>query len=178
MINAATVAARFVAQIPEHDTPEHREGREGFFHLAHIRGDENFTEVKYIIRDYERENNLQRIQLLKDLKQLFETKYPGLGIELTTKNQYQNMRVILANHPEVTAKAMQAIKMAGIQPLKNAVRGGTDGARLTYKGVPTPNIFAGGLMFHSKKEWIPEIGLQKGAEVVIHLAHLWAAEQD
>lgn len=173
MINAANIAARFVAAIPEYDQPEHREGREGFYHLMHLRGDENTAEIKFILRDFDREKNLRRIQLLKDLKATFETRYPGLQIELHTRNQYHNMREILADYPEVTAKAKQAIKMAGIEPAKNVVRGGTDGARLTYKGVPTPNIFTGGLMFHSKKEWIPEIALQKGTEVIIHLAGLW-----
>ena len=84
------------------------------------------------------------------------------------------MREILENHPDVTAKAKQAIEMAGLPVLRRAIRGGTDGARLSFKGMPTPNIFAGGLMFHSKKEWIPHTALTKASEVVIHLCALWS----
>lgn len=174
MINAAGIAARFYAMLPEHETPERTELREGFYHLAGIKGDENNAELKFILRDFEKILNLNRIKYIESLAHTFELRYPGLQITVNVKEQYSNMREVLEHHPEVTEKARKAIEMAGIPVLKKAIRGGTDGARLSFKGVPTPNIFAGGLMFHSKKEWIPVIALQKAAEVVIHLCALWA----
>ncbi len=174
MVNAAAIAARFVAALPEHESPEHTEEREGFFHLMHLQGNENRAELSFIIRDFEASENQRRIELLQQLRQAFETRYPGLSIELTLKDQYNNMRDVLEQHPDVIHKAQQAIDMAGIPIIRRAIRGGTDGARLSFMGLPTPNIFAGGLMFHSQKEWIPEIALQKAAEVIIHLCALWA----
>jgi tripeptide aminopeptidase len=125
------------------------------------------------LRDFQQEKNLQRIEFLKHVIQVFELRYNGLKIDLSVKDQYNNMKAVLEKYPDVTAKAETAIKMAGVPLIKKAIRGGTDGARLSFKGLPTPNIFAGGLLFHSKKEWIPEIALQKAAEVIIHLCRLW-----
>jgi len=174
MVNAIGIAARFYAMIPEYETPEHTELREGFYHMNGLKGDENKAEMKFILRDFEKQLNLNRVAYLESLKKTFELKYPGLKIDIAVKDQYSNMREILENHPDVTAKAKQAIEMAGLPVLRRAIRGGTDGARLSFKGMPTPNIFAGGLMFHSKKEWIPHIALTKASEVVIHLCALWS----
>ncbi len=174
MINAAGIAARFYAMIPEYETPERTELREGFYHMSSIKGDENSAELKFILRDFEKQLNLTRVAYIESLVKTFEIKYPGLQIHVNVKEQYNNMREVLENHPEVTEKARKAIEMAGIPVLKKAIRGGTDGARLSFKGIPTPNIFAGGLMFHSKKEWIPQSALTKGTEVMIHLCALWA----
>jgi tripeptide aminopeptidase len=176
MVNAAAIATRFVAALPEHETPEHTEIREGFFHLTRIHGDENLAEISFILRDFEQEKNLHRIDFLKQLIHVFELRYNGLKIDLEIKDQYNNMKEVLEKHPEVTRKAEKAIEMAGLQVIRKPIRGGTDGARLSFRGLPTPNIFAGGLMFHSKKEWIPEIALQKAAEVIVHLCGLWAQE--
>lgn len=176
MVNAAAIASRFVAALPEHETPEHTEIREGFFHLMHIHSNENRAEMSFILRDFEQKTNLRRIELLKHLIQVFELRYRGLKIDLDIQDQYNNMQAVLRQYPEVTAKAKKAIEMAKVQVIPKAIRGGTDGARLSFKGLPTPNIFAGGLMFHSKKEWIPEIALQKAAEVIVYLCEIWANE--
>lgn len=173
MLNAAAIAARFVAELPEAETPEHTEKREGFFHLTQISGDENQAELGFIIRDFEEEQNQRRIDLFKHLKELYLLRYPGLEIELDVKHSYQNMYQVLQNHPAIVEKAAQAIREAGIEVIHSAVRGGTDGARLCFMGVPTPNLFSGGLMYHSRKEWIPVIALQKAAEVVVRLAALY-----
>ncbi|MDY0094860.1 MAG: peptidase T [Candidatus Vecturithrix sp.] len=175
MVNAAAIAARFVAMLPEHETPEHTELREGFYHLTRISGEENLAELRFILRDFEPTTNLKRAEFLQHLIQVFELKYPGLRIELHLKEQYKNMRDVLEQSPEVTQKAEQAIEMAGIPLIKKAIRGGTDGARLSFQGMPTPNIFTGGVLPHSKKEWIPEIALQKAAEVILYLCYLWAS---
>lgn len=176
MVNATAIASRFVAALPEHDSPEHAAEREGFIHLTLFKGDENLAELKFILRDFDRDNNLHRIELFEKMKETFQVRYPGLKIDLIVTEQYKNMHEILRKHPLIVEKAEAAIKKAGLEPIRKPVRGGTDGARLTFMGVPTPNLFTGGLMFHSKKEWIPEIALQKAAEVVVHLCQLWAEE--
>ena len=140
-------------------------------------GDENEALLTFILRDFERAKNLERVELLKSLKGSFEKKYPGLVITLDVKDQYSNMKEILSRYQEVTGLDEQAIEAAGMKVVKTAIRGGTDGARLTFKGVPTPNIFAGGLMFHSKKEWVPLSAMVKAAETVLHLCGLWAEKK-
>ncbi|GAK59451.1 peptidase T [Candidatus Vecturithrix granuli] len=177
MINAAAIAARFVAMLPEYETPEHTEIREGFYHLTRINGEENLAEIRFILRDFEPAANLKRAELLQHLIQVFEFKYPGLRIELHLKEQYKNMREVLQKYPEVTSKAEQAIEMAGVELIKKAIRGGTDGSRFSFQGMPTPNIFTGGLLAHSKKEWIPEIALQKAAEVILYVCELWTKNE-
>jgi len=174
MVNAAAIAARFVAALPESQTPEHTEKREGFFHITGISGNESQAGTSMIIRDFEPNANQNRIELIQQLKRLFELRYSGLEITIDLKDQYNNMREVLSKHPEVTAKAAQAIQMAGIEPITKGIRGGTDGSRLSFMGLPTPNIFAGGLLFHSTKEWIAESALQKAAEVIVNLCGLWA----
>ncbi len=177
MVNAGAIAARFVAALPEYETPEHTELREGFFHLNEIKGVENSAELSLILRDFEQEKNLARIEYLKLLTRIFELRYKGLTIDLEIKDQYNNMQEILRNHPEIPEKAESAIRASGVEVIRRAIRGGTDGARLTFKGIPTPNIFTGGLMFHSKKEWIPEIALQKAAETIVSLCEFWAEKK-
>lgn len=176
MINAGAIAARFVAALPEDQTPEHTEKREGFYHLTDIQGNENSARLQFILRDFDKANNECRSELLKKLVHLFELRYPGLKIELNIKEQYKNMREVLVNYPIVTEFARRAIAAAGLSVIEKPIRGGTDGARFSFMGMPTPNIFTGGLMFHSKTEWIPEIALQKAAEVILHLCRLWAEE--
>lgn len=177
MLNAAGIAARFYAIIPEYETPEHTERREGFYHLLKMSGDESEAELQFIIRDFIHTNNERRIEMLKALKGFFEKKYSGIKIEIETKQQYRNFKEELDKRPEVTDFAIQAIEMAGIKPIKKAIRGGTDGARLSFMGIPTPNIFAGSMLFHSKKEWIPVVALEKAVEVGINLCSLWAEQR-
>lgn len=174
MVNAAAAAARFMAALPEYETPEHTEQREGFYHLSGMQGDESQAVLSLILRDFNHHGNQKRLALLQHLQRLFEARCQGLRIEMTTKEQYRNMKSVLEQHPLVLHKARAAMRMAGVEVIAKAIRGGTDGARLSFMGMPTPNIFAGGLLFHSKKEWVPVIALQKAAEVILHLCNLWA----
>jgi len=174
MINACAIAARFAAALPEYETPEHTELREGFYHVRWLKGNENEAELAMYLRDFENEVNLRRIEYLRQLIKTFEIKYRGLKIDLEVRESYRNMREVLQHYPEVSAKAAQAIEMAGVRLIPKAIRGGTDGARMSFEGMPTPNIFMGGLLSHSKKEWIPDIALQKAAEVIVYLGELWA----
>ncbi|HOD54023.1 MAG TPA: peptidase T [Candidatus Cloacimonadota bacterium] len=177
MINAIAIAARFVAALPEWESPEHTEKREGFYHVGEMSGDESYAKLDMIIRDFEEKNNLFRIEYLKSLADSFEKKYKGLKITVKSKESYRNMYEILKEYPKTTEIAEKAIEMAGIQVIKTAIRGGTDGARLSFMGLPTPNIFTGGLLFHSKKEWIPVIALEKAVETLLNILTLWSAEK-
>ena len=113
------------------------------------------------------------MEYLNNLKKAYEIRYPGLKIEIDYRHQYQNMYTYLEKKPVVVDLAKQAIEKAGLEVINHPIRGGTDGARLSAKGIPTPNIFSGGLLFHSRKEYIPTIALQKASEVLIYLADLW-----
>ncbi|MHA1629243.1 MAG: peptidase T [Candidatus Heimdallarchaeota archaeon] len=177
MVNAIEIACRFVSQIPEAETPQHTENREGFYHLYHLEGDCVKAKAVLILRDFESKNNKKRIKYLEQLIATFETRYPGLKIDLTTEHSYENMIVYLKKHQQVIQKAAQAIKQAGIELKETIIRGGTDGARLSARGVPTPNIFAGGLLFHSLKEYVPVQALEKAAEVILYLAGNWLEEK-
>ncbi|GAK54751.1 peptidase T [Candidatus Moduliflexus flocculans] len=177
MVNAAAIAARFFAALPEHETPEHTELREGFFHLTHLSGDENRAICSLILRDFDGERNMKRVALIEHLIHTFHLRYDGLRVEIETLEQYRNMQEVLRQYPAVVRKAEIAIEQAGLTVIRKAIRGGTDGSRLSFLGLPTPNIFSGGLLYHSKKEWIPEIALQKAAEVMLHLCALWAAHE-
>lgn len=173
MVNAVKIAARFSADLPEWESPEHTEKREGFYHVNEIRGDETEAFVSMILRDFDENINLKRVEYLKTLKETYLQKYPGLSIDLVCKESYRNMYEVLKQYPEVVFKAEKAIEKSGIQLIKTAIRGGTDGARLSFMGLPCPNIFTGGVLFHSTKEWVPVIALQKAVVVILNLCELW-----
>jgi tripeptide aminopeptidase len=173
MINAGAAASRFVSALPEYETPEHTESREGFFHLTGIQGAENEASIRVLIRDFDPALNERRLSLLRDLAQWFEMKYHGLRIRIETTDQYNNMKEILDQYPEVVEKARQAVRASGLEIISRPIRGGTDGARLSFMGCPMPNLFAGGMMVHSRTEWIPETALGKAAEVILHLCRIW-----
>ncbi len=176
MINAIRCATRFLAEFPEEEIPENTEEREGFYHLTELRGTEEEAIAELIIRDFEEKNNNRRIDYLKGLKIAYEKRYSGLKIEQEFTHQYENMLRFLVKEEKVVNLAKNAIESANIKVKPHSIRGGTDGARLSAKGIPTPNIFAGGLLFHSKKEHIPTLALEKAAEVIIHLGELWIKE--
>lgn len=175
MINAGAAAARFAATLPEHDTPEHTEGREGFSHLTGLEGCENEAGLTYILRDFDEENNRRRIDLLKDLAGVFQQRCPGLGVRVEVREQYRNMKAVLERHPEVVARAEQAVEAAGLRSVMRPIRGGTDGARLSFMGMPCPNLFSGAMLPHSRTEWVSETVMQKAAETIVRLCGLWCS---
>ncbi len=177
MINAIHIACRFLSDLPESESPELTEEREGFYHLMKLNGNEEEATATLIIRDFELTNNNGRILHLKSLKSSYENSYPGLIIELNFIHQYENMLNYIEKDGKVLDIAKKAIISAGLQVKLHSIRGGTDGAHLSKIGIPTPNIFAGGLLFHSRKEYIPSLALQKATEVIIHLAELWTKEE-
>jgi len=173
MINAIHIASRFLSELPEAESPEHTEDREGFYHLMNLEGDEEEATATLILRDFELKKNQKRMKYLENLKNLYELRYPGLKIELNFLHQYQNMLTFLEKEQKAIDLAKNAIELADLEVKIHSIRGGTDGTKLSEKGVPTPNIFAGGMLFHSRKEYIPTLALQKAAEVIIYLAELW-----
>ena len=178
MVNAGKLAAFFVAGLPEAEAPEHTEGREGFFHVTTLSGNESQATIEMLLRDFDADGNQRRAQWLAQMCTAFETAYTGLRIDLQISAQYRNMKDVLDHYPGVRRKARDAIQAAGVEVITKAIRGGTDGAQLCFLGVPTPNLFAGGLLFHSRKEWIPVIALVKSAQVILELCRLWAEDRN
>ncbi|NHJ84650.1 MAG: peptidase T [Asgard group archaeon] len=173
MVNAVEIACRYISQLPEYETPQHTEKREGFYHLYAMEGDCVKAKTVLILRDFDKKINQKRMDYMTKLKDTFESRYPGLKIELQFDHSYENMKVYLEEYTEVIEKAADAIRAAGLALKETLIRGGTDGARLSARGKPTPNIFAGGILFHSLKEYIPVPALQKSAEVILYLAENW-----
>ncbi|NHJ22446.1 MAG: peptidase T [Candidatus Lokiarchaeota archaeon] len=176
LINATHIACRFLSEIPEYESPEHTENREGFYFVGGLKGTIEKANTTLIIRDYTKENNERRMNFLLDLKNLYELRYPGLKIDLEFVHQYSNMLHFIEKEKNVVDFAEKAIQMAGMDVNFHSIRGGTDGAKLSEMGIPTPNIFTGGSLFHSKKEHIPTKAFQKASEVLIGLANLWASK--
>jgi len=173
LINAIHIASRYLSEIPDYESPEHTEEREGFYYLSELSGKVEEANAILIIRDYEEKNNQRRMEYLQKLGELYEFQYPGLKVNIEFLHQYKNMRRFIEDKQEVVDLAKKAIEMAGLDIKFHAIRGGTDGSRLSEMGKPTPNIFSGGLLFHSRKEHITTLALQKASEVLIYLAELW-----
>ncbi|MFW9879161.1 MAG: peptidase T [Candidatus Thorarchaeota archaeon] len=173
MINAIEIASRFFSELPEAQSPQHTEKREGYYHLTKLQGNPEEATAKVIIRDFDEKNNHTRMEYIKKLKDAYEIKYLGLEIQIEFLHQYQNMIKFLEKKQIIIDLAKQAIENSGLEIIMHPIRGGTDGSRLSVKGILTPNLFTGGLMFHSRKEHIPTLALQKAAEVLIYLAELW-----
>ena len=173
MINAIHIASRFFSELPKEEAPEKTENREGFYHLDYLSGTEEEAKANLIVRDFDIKNNQKRLTFLNNLKEKYEKEYPGLRIEMISAHQYENMLTFLEKEKKIVDFAKKAIEQAGLEVKMHSIRGGTDGARLCAIGIKTPNLFAGGLLFHSRKEYIPTIALQKGTEVILYLSNLW-----
>jgi len=173
LINAIHIASRYLSEIPDYESPEHTEEREGFYYLSELSGNVEEANAILIIRDYEEKYNQKRMEYLQKLGELYEFQYPGLKVSIEFLHQYRNMLHFIEAKKEVVDLAKKAIEMAGLEIKIHAIRGGTDGSKLSEMGKPTPNIFSGGSLFHSRKEHIPTLALQKASEVLIYLAELW-----
>jgi tripeptide aminopeptidase len=175
MVNAVKIAARIIERLP-HQTlsPETTEGREGYVHPHHVSGNEEEADIKFLIRDFSADGLKQSEALIKKISEDVSGEFPGAKCEVKVTESYRNMKVVLDQYPDVLEKAEKAAAMAGLTPKRASIRGGTDGARLCFMGLPTPNIFTGGNNFHSKYEWIALEDMQKTAETLVHLLKLWA----
>jgi len=174
MVNAIKVAAEFVAALPK-DTmaPEVTEGRQGFFHPTDIKGGAESATIKFIIRDFETAKLAEHEAQLEDILRNVMAKYPGASYQFTVKEQYRNMREILDQHPAVVEYAADAIRESGLTPISHPVRGGTDGSRLSFMGLPCPNIFTGEMALHSKHEFVSVQDMEKAVDVLVKLVQRW-----
>jgi tripeptide aminopeptidase len=176
MINAGLVALQFAGMLPPQERPEHTEGYEGFFHLTGISGTVEEATLSYIIRDHDKDKFEQRLKRLQDITAYLNKIYPADTVQLEIKQQYRNMREIVEPQKHIVDLAENAMKEVGLTPLVRPIRGGTDGAQLSFKGLPCPNIFAGGLNFHGRYEWIPVQSMEKAAKVIVKIIEKLCAE--
>jgi tripeptide aminopeptidase len=174
MVNAIKVAARFIDSLPrDRQSPETTEGYEGFVHPVDIDAGVEKTTVKFIVRDFDEAGLVQKEQLLEKLACNAVLEFPGASVNSIVEESYRNMKDVLDRYPEVRDSAIEAIRRAGLEPRVEPIRGGTDGSKLSFMGLPTPNIFAGEHNFHSRYEWISTYDMHKAVEVIIELCQVW-----
>lgn len=172
--NAIKIGARIIERLP-HDTcsPETTEGREGFIHPTSFEAKLEDGMLGFIIRDFTEEGLREKEAMLERIVKEVVRDFPGSRCDVKVEQQYRNMKVVLDRHPDVSANAIAAIRRAGLTPRQSSIRGGTDGSRLSFMGLPCPNIFAGEHAFHSRLEWVSVHDMQKAVETIIHLAMIW-----
>ena len=169
MKNAALLAADFASRLPAAETPAHTEGYEGFYHLCAISGDETEAKLKYIVRDHDREKFESRKAFLTNLAGYMNTVYGEGTFEISLRDSYYNMKEKILPHMFIVENAREAMRRCGVTPRDVAIRGGTDGARLSYEGLPCPNISTGGANFHSIHEFVSVSAMEKMVEVIVQL---------
>lgn len=174
MINSMLVANEFVAMLPADETPATTDGYEGFFHLVGMEGEVESSTLSYIIRDHDREKFEARKSFIKVCADRLNEKYGADTVTVELKDQYYNMRQQVEPLMHIIDIAFAAMKEAGVEPKVKAIRGGTDGAQLSFKGLPCPNIFAGGLNFHGRYEFVPVQSIEKAMNVIVKIAELTA----
>ena len=170
MVNASLLAAEFVKMLPENETPATTKGFEGFFHLTDFNSDVSEAKIQYIIRDHDAEKFEARKKLIQDKVAEFNQKYGEGTAEIEIKEQYRNMKQQFEGKMHIVDIAAEAMKNAGIEPKIKAIRGGTDGAQLSYMGLPCPNIFAGGMNFHGPYEYVALESMEKAINVILNIA--------
>lgn len=174
MVNAIRVANEFMSLLPAEETPECTEGYEGFYHVIGVEGEVEQATITYIIRDHDREKFESRKECMKVWGEEVNAKYGSGTVTVELKDQYYNMREQIEPVMHVIDIAFKAMEEAGVTPKVKAIRGGTDGAQLSFKGLPCPNIFAGGLNFHGRYEFVPIQSMEKAMKVVVKIAELTA----
>ncbi len=175
MINGIKIAAELIDRLPK-DTmsPETTEGREGYLHPHAIKGSVELTEIVFLVRDFTVEGLKEKEAFLQSICDDLSKKYAPASVSMEVEESYRNMKYKIDEDPKVVEYAIEAVKRAGLTPKQSLIRGGTDGSRLSYMGLLTPNIFTGGHNFHSKKEWISVQDMQKAVETIVHLMQIWA----
>lgn len=175
LVNAVKVAAAFVDALPKGAfSPETTSGTEGFVHPVHMEGTAEKATVDFIIRDFDTAKLSAHAEFLRNLADEMIGDFPGARFDIHIREQYRNMKEVLDQHPHVVSFAEKAIRRAGMEVRKVPVRGGTDGSRLSFMGLPCPNIFTGEMAFHSKQEYVSVQDMQKAVETIVHLAGIWA----
>ena len=171
MINSMRIANQFIIMLPRWETPEHTENYEGFYHLVEMKGSVEETVLTYIVRDHDRDRFERRKKELEHLCRKINNEFPGC-CSIDIRDQYYNMREKVEPQMYIVDIAEEAMRRAGVKPKVQPIRGGTDGAQLSFKGLPCPNIFAGGLNFHGRYEFVPIPSMQKAMEVIVEIARI------
>lgn len=174
MVNSITVAEEFMNLLPKNEVPEHTENYEGFYHIVGIQGNIEETKLHYIIRDFCKKGFENKKKFMLDAAKFINSKYGKEILSIEIKDQYYNMKEKIDSAKYVVDTAYKAMKNAEVEPLVRAIRGGTDGARLSFMGLPTPNLFTGGMNFHGKYEYIPTFAMVKAVEVIVNIIKLYS----
>jgi tripeptide aminopeptidase len=177
MVNSMYIATDYINSLPRLETPEHTQDRQGFFHLYSVTGEVDSTQLQYIIRDHDKEHFEARKEMMLKLADELNSQLGQPCVSVEIKDQYFNMREKIEPVMHIVDIAQKAMQQAGIKPLIKPIRGGTDGSQLSFKGLPCPNIFAGGHNFHGRFEYVPVESIQKAIEVIINIAQLVGEEK-
>lgn len=173
MKNSIFIGNKFISMLPENETPATTEGYEGFYHLDVVKGSVEKTELHYIIRDFDKENLENRKKLMREICTKLNALYGKDTVEIEIKDSYSNMKEIIEGHKHIVDTAFKAMVECGVEPKVIPIRGGTDGARLSFVGLPTPNLFTGGHNFHGRYEYIPVQAMEKSVEVILKIVELY-----
>jgi tripeptide aminopeptidase len=174
MEHAIKIAAAIVERLPKQGmSPETTEGRQGFLHPISLSGTLEQATLSFIVRDFTETGLRDKEALLENIVKDVMKDFPRSTCKFEVNEQYRNMKVVIDRHPEIIDHAMEAIRRAGLKPVRNAIRGGTDGSRLSFMGLPCPNIFAGEHAFHSRLEWVSVQDMEKAVQTIVHLAMIW-----
>jgi tripeptide aminopeptidase len=175
MVNAIRVAADFISRLPRTGmSPETTEGYEGYLHPYQMQASADRTTVKVLVRDFVTHALAAKEALVEQIARDVVAEHPGSSFEAVVEESYRNMREVLEHHPQVVDYARDAIRRAGLEPVERPIRGGTDGSRLSFMGLPTPNLFAGEHNFHSRLEWVSAADMDKAVEVIVALCRRWS----
>jgi tripeptide aminopeptidase len=178
MINAVRAAAAFVAALPQDRlSPETTEGYDGYVHPYVIDGGVEQVRVRVLLRDFDTRKLAEHRAVVEGAVRAAAERVDGIQFEVSVEESYRNMREVIERHPRAIAAAAEAIRRAGLDPVVKPIRGGTDGSRLSFMGLPTPNLFAGEHNFHSRLEWVSAQDMDKAGEVIVHLSRIWAGSQ-
>ncbi|MCE6077940.1 peptidase T [Agrobacterium vitis] len=178
MENAIKIASAIIARLPKDQTPETTEGRQGFIHPTDISGSMDEAHLKFIIRDFVDEGLAQKEALLEEITREVMRDYPGSTYTFEVKQQYRNMKVVLDQYPMVMDNLEEAVRRVGLTPVLHSIRGGTDGSRLSFMGLPCPNIYTGGHAYHSPLEWISVQDMEVAVKTIVELAKVWEERAD
>jgi tripeptide aminopeptidase len=176
MVNAIRMAADFVSALPRTElSPETTDGYDGYLHPYQVQASVDRTSVKVLVRDFMTARLKEKEDLVQRIAHDVVRRHPGGQVDFAVEESYRNMREVLERHPQVVEYARKAIRLAGLEPIERPIRGGTDGSRLSFMGLPTPNLFAGEHNFHSRLEWVSAQDMDKAVEVIVRLAALWSS---
>jgi len=169
MKNACLVAAQFISMVPAAESPAHTEGYEGFYHLCTMEGDESLAKLEWILRDHDSDKLEEKKARMEAIGRFLNDQYGAGTVEVDVQDSYRNMKEMVLPHPEILDRAREAFRKAGIEPVDVAIRGGTDGAKLSFMGLPCPNLSTGGYHFHGVYEYVPQESLEKMTEILVNL---------